>query len=80
MPVASSRFLKSHAYNAPAAAGLGLGGLPAVLVAAFIVKSLPLHALRWLVMAVALWAALLLFCSAFHEMERQVTPTQVTPL
>jgi uncharacterized membrane protein YfcA len=69
MPVASSRFLKRHAYNAPAAVGLALGGLPAVLVAAFIVKSLPLRALRWLVMAVALWAALLLFRSAFGERE-----------
>jgi hypothetical protein len=34
--------LKSRRYEARAALGLALGGLPAVLIAAFIVKSLPL--------------------------------------
>ena len=29
--------------------GLAIGGIPAVLVAAFIVKSMPLELLRWLV-------------------------------
>ena len=42
MPVGSLRFLKSRRYEARAALGLALGGLPAVLIAAFIVKSLPL--------------------------------------
>lgn len=37
--------------------GLGLGGIPAVLVAAFIVKSMPLELLRWLVIIVVLYAA-----------------------
>jgi len=78
MPVASSRFLKSSAYNARAAAGLALGGLPAVLIAALIVKSLPLHILRWLVMVVALWAALLLFRSAFREGAPEISPDRVT--
>jgi uncharacterized membrane protein YfcA len=78
MPVASSRFLKSNAYNARAAVGLALGGLPAVLIAALIVKSLPLHTLRWLVMAVALWAALLLFRSAFRERAPEISSDRVT--
>ncbi len=77
MPVASARFLKSKVYDSKAAAGLALGGLPAVLVAAFIVKSLPLEALRWLVMAVASWAALLLFRSALHETDAQTIPAGV---
>jgi uncharacterized membrane protein YfcA len=37
--------------------GLALGGVPAVLVAAFIVKAMPLELLRWLVIVVVLYAA-----------------------
>ena len=42
MPFGSLRFLRHGRYNLRAAVGLTLGGLPAVLVAAFIVKTLPL--------------------------------------
>jgi uncharacterized membrane protein YfcA len=37
--------------------GLAIGGIPAVLVAAFIVKTMPLELLRWLVIIVVLYAA-----------------------
>lgn len=37
--------------------GLAIGGMPAVLVAALLVKSMPLEILRWLVFAVVLYAA-----------------------
>ena len=37
--------------------GLAIGGIPAVLVAAFVVKSMPLEYLRWLVFIVVLYAA-----------------------
>ena len=37
--------------------GLALGGIPAVLVAAFIVKEMNLELLRWLVLVVVLYAA-----------------------
>jgi uncharacterized membrane protein YfcA len=47
--------------------GLGLGGIPAVLVAALIVKSMPLTALRWLVIVVVLYAAGVMFRSAMTE-------------
>jgi uncharacterized membrane protein YfcA len=36
---------------------LTLGGIPAVLVAAYVVKSLPLTAVRWLVIVVVVYAA-----------------------
>ena len=39
------------------AMGIVIGGIPAVFVAAFIVKEMPLEALRWLVTAVVLYAA-----------------------
>jgi uncharacterized membrane protein YfcA len=40
--------------------GITLGGIPAVLIAAFIVKSMPLETLRWLVFVVVLYAALVM--------------------
>lgn len=70
MPVASLRFVKSRAYDARTAWGLTLGGLPAVLIAAYLVKSLPLDTLRRGVMLLALWAAFLLLRSAYQERKR----------
>ena len=45
--------------------GLALGGIPAVLIAAFVVKSLDLVTLRWGVVVVVLYASLLLLRAAF---------------
>ncbi|MBI3564864.1 MAG: sulfite exporter TauE/SafE family protein [Elusimicrobia bacterium] len=55
MPVASVRFVRQERYSVGPALGLTLGGAPAVLVAAYIVKSLPLTTLRWLVIAVVVY-------------------------
>lgn len=44
--------------------GLALGGIPAVMVAALVVKSMPLELLRWLVLIVVLYAAAVLLKSA----------------
>lgn len=46
------------------AGGIALGGIPAVLVAAFIVKSMSLELLRWLVVCVVLYAALVMLKAA----------------
>jgi len=46
------------------ATGLAIGGIPAVFVAAFIVKSMPLEMLRWLVIVVVLYAAIVMLRSA----------------
>ncbi len=64
MPVASVRFVAARSYHPQASLGLALGGIPAVLVAAFIVKSLPLSAVRWLVVVVVVYTALALLRSA----------------
>lgn len=64
MPVGSVRFLDRGAYAHDAATGLTLGGLPGVLIAAFVVRSLPLDAVRWLVVAVATYAAITLLIAA----------------
>ena len=64
MPFASLRFLSTGKLHARAALGLTLGGLPAVLIAALIVKSLPLDALKWLVVVVVTFTAVQLLRSA----------------
>jgi len=57
MPVASLRFLRTGRYDRRAALGLAIGGIPAVLLAAFVVKSLPLDAVRVLVVVVITYTA-----------------------
>jgi uncharacterized membrane protein YfcA len=44
--------------------GLIVGGIPAVIVAAFVVKEMPLELLRWLVLVVVLYAATVMFRAA----------------
>jgi uncharacterized membrane protein YfcA len=65
MPVASARFVDSERIDLRIVLGLALGGIPAVLLAAFVVKQLDLVTLRWLVVVVVLYAAALLLRSAF---------------
>jgi uncharacterized membrane protein YfcA len=65
MPIGAARFVRSGRYNLGAALGLALGGIPGVLVAAYIVKSLPLVWLRWLVLIVVIYAALQMLRSGF---------------
>jgi len=67
MPVAAIRFLKANAYSLRPAVGLTLGGLPAVMIAAFIVKSLSLTTMRWLVVVVVAYAAVQMLRSAYQE-------------
>ncbi len=64
MPVGSLRFIQKDSYALKAAMGLTLGGIPAVFLAAFFVKSLPLTLLRWLVVAVVIYAAVAMLRSA----------------
>src|SRR5277367_4972950 len=66
MPVASARFIQAGRYSPRVALGLGLGGLPGVLIAALIVKSLPLTAMRWLVIAAVIYASVTMLRSALR--------------
>jgi uncharacterized membrane protein YfcA len=67
MPVASVQFIRKARYDVPAAVGLTIGGVPAVLAAAFIVRSLSLNAVRWLVVVVVVYAAVSLLQASFKE-------------
>jgi uncharacterized membrane protein YfcA len=75
MPVASLRFMRAGAYDRKAALGLTIGGIPGVLVAAYLVKSLPLAAVIWLVVVVVLYTAAAMWRSSLREARTaQVTP------
>jgi uncharacterized membrane protein YfcA len=64
MPIGSMRFIKEGRYSLRPALGLALGGIPAVLIAALIVKSLPVVWVRWLVVLVVLYASTMMLRSA----------------
>jgi uncharacterized membrane protein YfcA len=67
MPFASAKFIKEGAYNRKAAVGMAISGSIAVLIAAFIVKSLPLDTLRWLVIVVILYTAVVMLRAAYKK-------------
>jgi len=64
MPVAGLRFIKAGRYEWRAALGLALGGIPGVLIAAFLVDQLPMNWLRWMVALVVLYTALAMLNAA----------------
>jgi len=67
MPVGSARFIREGSYNLTAALGLAIGGIPAVLLAAFIVKSMDLRTVQWLVIGVVVYTSAMMLRSAFVE-------------
>lgn len=64
MPVCSVKFIKEGAYPRKASLLLGLFGAIGVFIAAYIVKSLPLDILRWLVIAVIFYTSISMLISA----------------
>ncbi len=63
-PVASLRFFQTGRFAWGPSLGLSLGGVFGVLIAAYIVKSLPLIWLRWLVIVVITYTAFAMLRSA----------------
>jgi uncharacterized membrane protein YfcA len=72
MPVSSFRFIRADRIDLRIALGISIGGAPAVWFAAKVIKSLPLVYLRWGVVVVVLYAAVLLLRSA---LKGAVVPT-----
>jgi uncharacterized membrane protein YfcA len=62
--IAGVRFVARGRFHRRAAIGLTIGGVPGVLVAAWLVRSLPLDALRWLVLVVVIYSAISLVRAA----------------
>ena len=61
--IAGIRFIGAGRLHWRAALGLAAGGIPGVIIAAWLVQSLPLDALRWLVLIVVTYAAVTLLRS-----------------
>lgn len=67
MPVASIKFIKEGAYDRRASMGITIGGIVGVIIAAYIVKSLPLNILKWLVIGVILYTSITMMKSALKN-------------
>jgi uncharacterized membrane protein YfcA len=76
MPIASAPFVRRGSYSPRAALGLTLAGLPAVLIAAYWVKSLELETVKWLVAVVVVYTAVTLLRAAARE--RSAPPAGAT--
>jgi len=67
MPIGGVRFIREGSYSVSAAFVMTLAGIPGVLIAAYIVRSLPLTYVRWLVVVVVVYAATMMLRSAMQE-------------
>ncbi len=67
MLVASFKFIKEGAYNRRAALVISVTGTIAVLIAALLVKSLPMDILRWVVICVIIYTATVMLMAAFRK-------------
>ncbi len=67
MPVGGMRFAREGRFDARAALTMTLSGLPSVLIAAYLVKEMPLEYVRWLVVVAVVYAAAMMLRSAWAE-------------
>ena len=71
---ASVRHIKIGEIDLRVATGITLGGIPLVFVAAFIVKSMSVEMLRWLVFVVVLYAAIVMLRAAMAGWKGERVP------
>ncbi|MGH7670731.1 MAG: permease [Gemmatimonadaceae bacterium] len=64
LPAAAIRFYRAGRFDRRVAFGLAAGGIPGVLVAAFLVKALPLTVVKWVVVGVLLYTSVTLWLSS----------------
>jgi uncharacterized membrane protein YfcA len=74
---ASVSHIRIGEVNLKIATGITLGGIPLVFVAAFIVKSMSVEMLRWLVFVVVLYAALVMLRAAVAGRREERSPAPV---
>lgn len=72
---ASARHISMGEIDLRIVTGMAIGGVPAVFVAAFIVKSMPVEMLRWMVIVVVLYAALMMLRAAYLGRRRPMSLT-----
>jgi uncharacterized membrane protein YfcA len=64
MAAGGARFVKENAYDRKAAISMTIAGIAGVFLAAYVVKSLPLEVLKWVVCVVVLYTSIWMFISA----------------
>jgi uncharacterized membrane protein YfcA len=79
MPIGGMRFVRTRRYNASVALGFAIGGPPAVLIAGYLVKTMPLKWLSWLVACVVLYAAVMMLTSAMRRAPASDRDTEREP-
>ena len=72
MPAASAKFIKEDSYDRKASMAITIFGIIGVLIAAYIVKSLPLNILKWVVIAVLVYTSVAMFRSASKHKQKTV--------
>jgi len=78
-PTAGLQFLRSGRYAFGTSIALTIASIPGVLLAAFVVKQLPLAALRWLVVLVVVYAAVSMLRSYRAERIAAVAAAGASP-
>ena len=64
MAAGGAKFVKENAYDRKAAVALSIAGIMGVFLAAYVVKSLPLIVLKWVVCGVVLYTSVWMFISS----------------
>lgn len=64
MPASGMQFIAAGRFDPRLALGFAIGGVPAVMLAAFVVKEMPLDVLRWVVAGVVVLAAVMMLAGA----------------
>lgn len=67
IPIAGIKFIKEDSFDLKCNIAIPLGGIIGILVAAYIVKELPLTLLKWLVVIVVLYTSMIMFRSALKK-------------
>lgn len=71
MPFSSYEFIKNGAYSTKASAAIAIFGSIGVLVAAYVVKSLPLNVLKWVIVCVIVYTSTVMFKSSKLSNKKQ---------
>jgi uncharacterized membrane protein YfcA len=80
MPTCGIRFIREGSYSLPASIGLAIGGIPGVLLAAYIVKELSLDMVRWLVITVVIYTSISMLLAARRQRSAELaTPALSVP-
>jgi uncharacterized membrane protein YfcA len=78
MPIGSVQFIRKQRYDLRAAIAFAVGGGPAVLIAAFLVTSMPLYYVRWLVVVVVVYTSVSMLRTAAAERALKTTEAEAT--